>query len=131
MLGPGGRIVEPRSESAVISFVLSLLGEARTFVNDKRMLLHHLSDAQEELHKLKQQVEAGYHRNPRGGGFDAGKVVAKLGTDVHDIRYTHADDGKHYEHEFNGDAEVYAVVRNGKRELLISHIRGLPLWDDF
>lgn len=131
MVGPGGKIVEPRSESAVISFVLSLLAEARMFVNDKKMLLHHLSDAQEELHKLKDQVQSGYHRNPRGGGFDAGQVVGKIGVDVHDIRYTHADDRKPYQHEFNGEAEVYAVIRNGKRELLISHVRGLPLWDDF
>lgn len=134
MLGPGGKIVEPRSESAVIGFVLSLLGEARLYVNDKKLLLHHLKDAQEELHKLKAQVEAGYHRNPalkHGARFSAGEVVGQIGDDVHDIRYRHVDDGKNYEHEFNGEAEVWAVRRNGKRELLIAHSRGLPLWEEF
>ena len=131
MLGPGGKIVEPRSESAVIGFVLSLLEEAEKFQRDPKLLRHHLADAKEELQKLQEQVGAGYHRNPRRGVFSAGNVVGKIGDDVHDVRYTHADDGENYEHEFSGEVEVWAVERNGKRELLLSHKRGLPLWDDF
>jgi len=132
MLGPGGKIVEPRSESAVIGFVLSLLSEAEKYQHDPKLLRHHLADAKEELQKLQEQVGAGYHRNPlKGGKFSAGEVVGKIGDDVHDIRYTHAQDGENYQHEFSGEVEVFAVVRNGKRELLLSHKRGLPLWDDF
>lgn len=81
--------------------------------------------------RLREQVAGGYHRNPRRGVFSAGEVVGKIGNDVHDIRYTHAQDGEDYEHKFSGDVEVWAVVRGGKRELLLSHTRGLPLWDDF
>jgi hypothetical protein len=119
MLGPGGEIVEPRSESNELLRVFRLLEGGN------------VERAKELVMRLYDQVRKGYHRNPRGGGFKAGDVVALLGTDVHDIRYTHAEDGGDYEHKFNGEAEVYAVIRNGKRELLISHNRGLPLWDDF
>jgi hypothetical protein len=85
------------------------------------------------LKALLRQVERGYHRNPKeyGSRVSAGRIVGQIGDDVHEIRYRHVDDGEFYKHEFNGEAEVFAVERNGKRELLIAHRRGLPLWEDF
>lgn len=186
MLGPGGRIVEPRSESTVLNAAIAELSstipltsarsEARTTITEVIARLQQLrnqvesgyhrnprSEAKELsraigalysfsdtlmkkphatneykplvlvirlLEELRDQVEAGYRRNPHGG-FDAGKVVGRIGTDVHDIRYTHATNGEDFEHEFSGEVEVFAVLRNGKKELLLSHVRGLPLWDEF
>lgn len=132
MLGPGGKLVEPRSESAVLGFVLGLLVEARSYRSDPRMLLHHVDDAIAELRKLQQQVGAGYHRNPPPGKFQAGEAVGMLGRDVHEVRYTHADNGEAYKHKFeSGTVEVWAIRRGQSRDLLLTSRDGLPLWRDF
>lgn len=132
MIGPGGKIVEPKSESAVLdSAITRLMREAGSASSPSAH--RDLWGVIHDLRALREQVAGGYHRNPRkGASFSAGEVVGKIGDDVHDIRYTHAQDGKDYEHEFSsGQVEAWAVVRNGKREILLSHARGEPLWDDF
>ena len=119
MLGAGGKIVEPLSEHVEIDRAIRAI-EGEEF--DKAVSI---------LSRLYNQVRQGYHRNPRRERFDAGRVVGQIAEDVHDIRYTHARNGEDFEHIFNGEVEVFAVLRNGKRELLISHREGLPLWDEF
>jgi len=135
MIGHRGKLVEPLSESDELhkievdirKAITSLKGQA---VNNSTFLI--LREMEAKVQRLYRQVSAGYHRNPASKGlFDAGVVVGQIGRDVHDIRYTHSKDGKDYQHEFGGDAEVWAIERNGKRELLISDSKGRPMWDKF
>lgn len=128
MLGSGGKLVEPKSESKQLRRIYSLIEDVLTdelSLSAKRNLLV----ACKLVKELEEQVSEGYHKNP--DRFRAGNVVGKIGKDVHDIRYKHAKDSKNYEHEFGKGVEVYAVERNGKRDLLLTHKEGLPLWDDF
>jgi hypothetical protein len=115
MLGPGGKIVRPVSESDALTAIIQHVTHGD------------YKDAIDTAKLLRKQVEEGYHANP----YSPFSVIGVLGQDVHDIRYQHAEDGKFYKHDFNGEVEVLAVVRHGKRELLLRHKRGLPLWDDF
>ena len=132
MLGAGGRTVEPLSESAELSRLIARLYDAAmNSALGEHAVRKACAEVAADLKGLRSQVAAGYHRNPRRGLCSAGDIVGKIGDDVHGVQYTHADDGEDYEHLFNGEAEVWAVRRNGKRELLVSHRRGLPLWDDF
>lgn len=120
----------PKSEALEIGSVLRILHKAKkAWGTGESFAL--IEEAQDRLRELQEQAMKGHHRNPRRGRFQAGTVVGKIGDDVHDIRYTHADDGENYEHQFNGEVEVYAVERAGKRDLLLTHVRGLPLWDEF
>lgn len=130
MVGPGGEIVEPKSESNELNKVHHDITKALRMLpaNGYDAIGEILRDSQLRVLRLMGQVSAGYHRNPGMGGF---KIVREIGSDVHDIRYTHAKNGEDFEHVFNGEVEVHGIIRNGKRELLLSHQRGLPLWDDF
>lgn len=116
MLGAGGVLRVPESESIQLERAIELIEQGKA------------TRAVTLLRTLQDQAASGYHRNV---SFQAGKVIGKIGTDVHDIRYTHATEGKNYKHDFGGDVEVYAVERNGKRDLLLHHVNGLPLWDEF
>lgn len=49
-----------------------------------------------------------------------------IGEDVHAIYYRHAEDGKHYVHEFAGDVQMDALEDGS---VLLSG--PLPLWEDF
>ena len=135
MLGSGGKIRVPLSETAELDKVIKMLRDEMDagFTSDVGDVIE---KAVALLSRLRHQVAQGYHRNPlghptRGLQFQAGTVIGQIGTDVHDIRYTHASDGKSYEHHFGGDVEVWAVQRHNKRDLLLSHVRGEPLWDEF
>lgn len=129
MLGPGGRTLIPESESKQLRKALGYLlhVDANDVGKDNA---NRIACAVEILSKLEQQVREGYHQNPHRG-FLAGTAVGRIGKDVHDVRYTHDFDGQNYEHVFNGDVQAYAVIRNGKRDILFTHRRGLPLWDEF
>lgn len=144
MLGEGGEIVHPHSESEELLKVWRLLEAASQEAKNGFDVGARLSDAMERLRRLYEQVRRGYHRNPtlvihnppltgarRTGQFEAGRVVAKLSEDVHEVRYTHFDDGEDYRHEFEGDVEMFCVLRAGRRDVLLSHREGKPLWDDF
>ena len=141
-LGARGRLVEPRSESGALSAALAMLVEIRDDVmadvaNDAAALdlRSRVTAVIQNLQALKAQVGAGYHRNPplaEGHQFAAGTVVGVIGESVHEIRYTHADNGKDYKHEFeSGSVEVWAVERGKFRDLLLHSDDGLPLWQDF
>lgn len=116
----------PESESlalgSVIRKLLRVSRVARNAAVDRE-----IQSAVADLQQLQERALHGYHRNPPSGI----RIVGKIGDDVHAVRYRHAKDGHFYQHQFNGEAEVLAVERNGHRELLLRHIRGLPLWDVF
>ena len=147
MVGPGGRTVVPKSESSELAYALSVLESlerepelARSHRMMVRSVIHRLTE-------LKDQVAAGYHRNPMlalamnppvkaphsmgtMGRFEAGKAVGLMSKDVHEIRYTHAKDGKPYRHPFETPTEMWAIVRAGHHDILITHRDGLPVWED-
>jgi hypothetical protein len=111
--------------------------------------IFHLSEGRRDtairiLERLREQVRHGYHKNgtlavvnpPIPGGkrrakFEAGMARSLMSEDVHEIRYTHADDGRDYYHPFEGDVEMWAVLRNGRHEILLTHAAGQPLWEEF
>jgi len=136
MLGPGGRILVPESESEVLAESVQKLMRVAGERGVNEWAHKELWSVIHDLKRLLEQVGQGFHRNPgrtpiRGLQFQAGTVIGQIGTDVHDIRYTHASDGKSYEHHFGGEVEVWGVQRNKKRDLLLTHTRGEPLWDEF
>lgn len=120
MLGPGGRFVRPVSESDAITAAIQHITHG-----DYR-------DALDVLKHLRSQVSAGYHRNPSSSRtYTPFRIVGTIAEDVYDIRYRHHKNGKDYEHEFNGAVNILAIVRHGKKEMLIASAKGLPLWDEF
>lgn len=128
MLGPGGRMVEPKSEGTEIGRVLSLIGDLRSKLLDGNAIQAEslLARIETTLERLHGQVSKGYHRNP----YTPFRVVGVMGKDVHSVAYRHAKDGKLYKHDFKGgNARVLAVERHGKKELLITG--DVPLWDEF
>lgn len=120
MVGAGGRIVRPQSEGAALTAAIQHIvhGDYR--------------EALDVLKRLREQVQAGYHRNPSTSRlYQPFRIVGPIAEDVYDIRYRHHKNGKDYEHEFNGSASILAVMRHGKKEMLITSDEGLPLWDEF
>lgn len=144
MLGRGGALVHPKSESQALLKAWRLLEGIN--LTDRGDAEERLRQAKGCLADLYEQVRAGYHANPTlvihnppigrarvtgRGEFDGGRIVAKLSDDVHEIRYTHQDDGEFYRHEFNGEVEMFCVLRAGRRDVHLSHRDGKPLWDTF
>lgn len=96
------------------------------------------------LIKLKRQAEAGVHRNPARGHrrnpqlvvynppdlrvrrVAPGRVVGQIASNVHEIRYQHAEDGEFYRHPFDPGVKMFAI--NGGDILITSDV---PLWEDF
>jgi hypothetical protein len=120
MVGPGGHIRVPRSESATLDGAIQLITNGQ------------YREAIDLLRRLKNQVKEGYHRNPSESRvYSPLKIVGVFGTEVHEILYRHKNGGN-YEHKFKGDnAQLIAIERQGKRDLLITSERGVPLWDEF
>lgn len=137
MTGRGGRLVEPRSESAELDKAITLLADSYGEREAKAAEL--IGRAINILQQLREQVSHGFHRNPGlmrrphrvKAPFTAGDVVGALSMDVHEIRYTHIEDGEQYKHDFHGDVELWAIKRRGLREVLLAHADGKPLWEDF
>ncbi len=124
MLGPGGTMRRPRSEGHVLERNIQILERMARETNDNEELRNVIHD----LKQLHSQVHAGYHHNP----YAPFRVIGILGEDVHSVAYRHAEDGKLYKHDFKrGSAQVVAVERHGKRDLLITGVDGVPLWDEF
>lgn len=122
MLGAGGRIRVPLSESGELDKALRFLREG-----DMEAL-------RAVLVRLRSQVAQGYHRNPAplriGARFQTGTAVGILG-EVEEVKYQHQKDKKFYKHDFSGSGIIYAVQREEHRDLLITHVSGEPLWQDF
>lgn len=146
MVGPGGRVVEPVSESKTLDGVIDKLHRVleRSELRVKETAAHRgIVSAIADLEALLAQVAAGYHRNPglviynppmrmaKGTRFQAGDVVGLLSKDVLNIQYRHASDGELYEHPFEGGAEMYCVTRAGQHDVLLTGSQRQPLWEDF
>lgn len=137
MLGPGGRLLVPESESRVLSEILHIARQLRAprnsdSVRDKAARLMELADS------LREQVKEGYHRNPASqkpkmGSVLVGPMVVHrvMSRNVHDIRYTHATDGDDYEHVFERPTLALAIERGGYRDVLLTAPDGAPIWEDF
>lgn len=131
MLGPGGKLRRPRSEGSVLERNIELLEvvlreEHDSDLSGKRSIA--IRNIIRDLTQLHAQVSAGYHHNP----YTPFRVIGVIGEDVHSVAYKHAKDGKLYKHDFrSGSAQVIAVERHGKKDLLITGIDGVPLWDEF
>lgn len=116
MIGPGGHVRVPRSESRTIGGAIRLIANGQ------------YREAIDLLRRLQSQVEQGYHRNP----YKPFRIVGEMGSEVHSVAYTHAEDGRNYKHDFQGEnAQLLAIERHGKKDLLITSSRGVPLWDEF
>ena len=121
MLGPGGVMKSPRSESHELDRALACLAQGN------------VTRAREILTRLRRQVAEGYHANPSSSRlYEPFKIIGVIGRDVHSIAYVHATEHKPYKHDFKkGSAEIVAIERHGKRELLVTSPDGVPLWDEF
>lgn len=123
MIGEGGNVRVPRSESGEIDRVIALLKNG----NDDD-----ISESLEILERLRNQVSAGYHRNPGSNVYAPMKMFGVISNDVRSVAYRHAKDSKLYKHDFErNSAEAIAMIRHGKHDLLITSPDGLPLWDEF
>ncbi len=128
MLGPGGVAKYPRSESVQLVKALELVDEIAGSQRNQEVR----EGLRRILSQLHGQVASGYHRNPSSSRtYEPFKIVGVIGTDVHTIAYRHVN-GKPFKHDFQkGSAEVVAIERHGKRELLITSPDGVPLWNEF
>jgi hypothetical protein len=116
MLGAGGRIVLPVSETDALTSAIADITHGN------------YRGAIDTLKLLRAQVGAGYHANP----YKSLEFVGTLSDDVHSVAYTHHHDGKDYRHNFQkGSASLIAIVRHGKRDLILTSAEGVPLWDEF
>lgn len=87
------------------------------------------------LQKIRSQGHGSYRRNPylyvynpplRGRGLEVGgkatlhiRIVGLIAVELHDIRYTHAEDGKPYEHTFETKTRAWAGVEDGKNVVVL------------
>lgn len=129
MVGPGGVVLVPESESETLRYIGNLLATVAGAPSDQRVL-RRIRDAVDALHD---QVKEGYHRNPSSSRlYEPFKINGVIAKDVHQIKYQHAQNKDFFQHKFErGSAEILAVTRHGKRELLITSPDGVPLWDEF
>ena len=135
MLGPGGVMRQPKSETSELTRALNMLAEMRQEIAADNMLKAESLASRIEiiLSRLRVNARGGYHANPSSSRmYEPFKIIGVIGTDVHHIAYKHVNDGKLYKHDFKrGSAEVIAVERHGKRELLVTSPDGVPLWEEF
>jgi hypothetical protein len=66
----------------------------------------------------------------------SGRVAGMISDDVHDIRYTHVDDGKDYQHPFESDVLMLALDsgehgQDSGHDILLTGKNGQSLWEDF
>lgn len=138
------------SESAQLGHVI------RELVAIKRELEGRLSSGMQQdmvadvahaismLSKLKRQASASIHRNParrhtrnpqlvvynppdmRVRRVAPGRVVGQIASNVHEVRYQHAEDGELYKHPFNPGVKMFALDSG---EILLTSEK--PLWEDF
>ena len=71
-------------------------------------------------------------RAPRGvGGFAEVEMVETMSEDVHEIRYTHVQDGKDYVHKFDPGAMMTAGMIARRKVVVIGRLDNKPVWKDF
>jgi len=141
------------SESQALERIRAALQEIEGLagVDRRGMAISNLArEADGFVQTLLSQASRGIHRNPplvifgnpplhvgrRVHSAGAGRIdiLGEMSHDVHELRYTHLDDGKSYKHVFeSGDVGMYAVTTgNGRRlDILLTGGSGQPLWKDF
>ena len=136
MLGPGGKLIVPQSESAVLGRIMRLVASGNAMA------------AIAALRALQDQVMHGYHRNnpaqlvvygnpplliSRKYGDLRGpiRLSGAISGEVHAILYKHIEDGKPYRHDFEHPTSMLAVERAGRKDVLITSPEGDPIWQDF
>lgn len=76
---------------------------------------------------------AGLRRRGRGSVELTGPLAVQgvIGTETHKIYYKNAD-GSNYVHPFEDPANigVFAVTLGGRKDILIAHDNGKPLWEE-
>jgi len=149
MLGPGGKLIEPRSESGELHYALDVLS---SLVREPNLSKSHRLMVQSvigRLTRLRGQVAAGYHRNPMLITYNPPHAPI-ITDDVQAILYRHAEDGKDYVHAFGGvepaikhrgssvtldglaeTTGVQALVRDGGRAITLRHTDGAMLAKEF
>lgn len=95
-------------------------------------------DAIKKLEGMGKRRRSGHRRNPslvvynppdlRVRRVGAGRVVGQIASNVHEIKYEHAEDGEPYVHEFSPGVKMFALDGRSHEVLLTSE---LPLWEDF
>lgn len=60
-----------------------------------------------------------------------GRYVGKISEDLHDVRYTHFENGLDFKHDFGPGVEMWAIEEDGQRRILLTHKDGKPLWGDY
>lgn len=63
-----------------------------------------------------------------------GKIAGLMSEQVHEIRYTHAEDGEPYRHGFEDQpgVQMFAVIApDGSHGILILGSEGQSLWEEF
>lgn len=128
MLGAGGELVEPLSESAELGAIFQDLKRALRMSGSNSPVSEVLRDAEYRVVRLLGQISEGYHRNPRHSAI---KLVEKTSDDFHEFRYTHRGDDTPYKHPFARGVELWAATLDGQRIFVVKHKAGKPLWDDF
>lgn len=145
MLGRGGKLRIPESESGVLDAIIPKLKRVAGERGVNEWAHRELWDVIHQLTALREQVAAGYHRNPnmmilsnppmravaRYGAMHGLKVVGEISGEAHAILYRHKDDRKPYEHEFEHPTSLLAVERAGRKDVLITSPDGSPIWQDF
>lgn len=147
MIGPGGKLVVPESESkalaAAITKLMRVAGEqgVNQWAHREIWSVIHL------LKELKEQVAHGYHRNPAqlvvygnppltvskkyGDLRGPIRLVGAISGEAHAILYRHSHDGKQYRHDFEHPTSLIAVERAGRRDVIITSPDGDPIWQNF
>lgn len=142
MLGPGGRVTVPQSESAVLLRAINRLRRVAGERGVNEWAHRELHEVVAELDALRAQAGAGYHRNPlmqvisnpsshRYGALSGMRLVGEISRKVHAVQYTHAEDRQPYEHKFEHPTSLLAVERSGKHDVLITSPDGRSIWQDF
>lgn len=78
--------------------------------------------------EMRGQLAKGMHTNPL---VIYGNPSRLMSARVYEVRYRHRDDGQDYVHKFKPNVEMVAIERNGKHDILLTHRRGLSVWEDF
>ena len=136
---------EGRSETDALRGIITYAQEAQRRPDQTAQALRSIIRIANDLIR---QIEGGVHINPplvvfgnpplgvgrRFGPQQEGRFrfFGQMSRNVHEVRYTHAADGKDYKHVFeSGSAEMFAVLRAGKHDVLLTGGDGQPLWEDF
>jgi len=59
------------------------------------------------------------------------RLVGEISGEVDAILYRHANDGKHYRHDFEHSTSLLAIQRGEYRDVLITSPDGNAIWQDF